>query len=154
MTVLNKSIIKRDSCILLIIALGFLSCNKTKDYPKLNLLINKEWNLIKVEKSGENITSSCNYDDVLIFANDKDFQYNFGLENCDESETSKESVKFKMIDDYTVIRMKYKLNENSSRAGLIEYWEVIELNDSLLIVQDALAEDNDQTPEVYTFIHQ
>ena len=31
---------------------------------------------------------------------------------------------------------------------LIEYWKIIEINDSLLILADALAEDNGQNPEI------
>ena len=151
MTMLNIKGIQSQCYVLLFVAISFSSCNKTKDYPKLNLLIEKEWKLKTIEKDDEDITSDCNKDDVLTFNDEKSFDYNFGVENCDDSETSKKSIKWKIIEDFTVLRMKYKLNENSSKASLIEYWEIIELNDSLLVVQDALAEDNNQTPEVFTF---
>lgn len=48
--------------------------------------------------------------------------------------------------------MKYKLNGEASGA-LIEYWKIIELCDTSLILKDTTAETNDLSPEIRHYHH-
>ena len=40
------------------------------------------------------------------------------------------------------------MDKPSYQGILIEYWKIIEINDSLLILEDALAEDNGQNQKL------
>ena len=60
----------------------------------------------------------------------------------------KTGLKWKIVDNHTILRLKFWINQSYPRSILIEYWKIIEINDSLLILQDALAEDNGQNPEI------
>ena len=135
-----------------IFALPFLSaCNKTENFEDLNLLIEKEWHLVSRTQNSINITENCDLDDVLYFENATAFSHNFGTQNCFDYESNKSGKKWKLTEDFTVLRMKYSVNENNSKNTLVEYWKIIGLSDSLLILEDAIAADNDQLPEIRTF---
>lgn len=154
----EKTSIKHRSCLSYLIiftcvfVLPFLgSCNKTEDFEDLNLLIEKEWHLVSRTQNNLNITESCDLDDVLYFENATAFIHNFGAQNCFDYEANKTGNKWKLTEDFTVLRMKYSVNENNSKNTLVEYWKIIALSDSLLILEDAIAADNDQVPEIRTF---
>lgn len=134
-------------CFIVIILLS-ISCNKTDSYENLNLLIENEWNLFSREKNNINIIENCDLDDRLLFENSSIFTYDFGVLNCFENENKKTGLKWKIVDNHTTLRLKYWINQCYPRSVLIEYWKIIEINDSLLILEDALAEDNGQNPEI------
>lgn len=134
-------------CFIVIILLS-ISCNKTDSYENLNLLIENEWNLFSREKNNINIIENCDLDDRLLFENSSIFTYDFGVLNCFENENKKTGLKWKIVDNHTTLRLKYRINQSYLRSVLIEYWKIIEINDSLLILEDALAEDNGQNPEI------
>ncbi len=135
----------------LIVIPFIVGCNKTEDFEDLDLLIKKEWHLISREQNNINITEICDLDDVLLFENESNFNHDYSTLNCFDYEEDKKGNKWKMIDDFTVLRMKYWLNDENPKDVLIEYWKIIELSDTLLIVEDALAGDNDQIPEIRTY---
>ena len=134
-------------CFIVIILLS-ISCNKTDSYENLNLLIENEWNLFSREKNNINIIENCDIDDKLLFENSATFNYDFGVLNCFENEKKKTGLKWKIVDNHTTLRLKFWINQSYPRSILIEYWKIIEINDSLLILEDALAEDNGQNPEI------
>lgn len=152
---------KKESNMTLTFRIGFLysalsivliiaGCNKTKNFKDLNLLVQKEWQLTSVTSNGIDVSNDCDLDDVLKFEDDSKFDYNFGVLECDNDNLEKTAKSWKIIDDYTVLRMKYKIRGNSNGSA-IDYWKIIELSDSLLIVEDDLAEENNQIPEVRTY---
>jgi hypothetical protein len=63
----------------------------------------------------------------------------------------KNSNKWKLINDFTEIRMKFKIKGEGTQGTIIEYWQILELNDTLLILKDATAENNSLIPEIRTF---
>lgn len=127
------------------------SCNKTEDYENLNLLIEKNWNLESRKMNGVEVSDSCDLDDILKFDKDFDFSYNVGSSICNQEVLEKNPLSWKLTDNYTIIRMKYKFSGDGSRGSMIEYWEIIELSDTALIVQDATAEGNNLIPEIRTY---
>lgn len=134
-----------------ILTLIFLTgCNKTEDFEDLDLLTNKNWQIISRIQDGIDITNDCDMDDILIFEDAKNFNYNIGLLNCPENEVTKVANSWKIVDDFTVLRLKYKFSGSGS-GSMVEYWEIVELNETTLIIGDASAEDNDQIPEIRTY---
>ena len=132
----------------IVIILLSISCNKTDSYENLNTLIENEWNLFSREKNNINIIENCDLDDKLLFENRSTFTYEFGVLNCFENENKKTGLKWKIVDNHTTLRLKFWINQSYPRSVLIEYWKIIEINDSLLILEDALAENNGQNPEI------
>ncbi|MCR9099957.1 MAG: hypothetical protein NXI25_08405 [bacterium] len=129
-----------------------LGCNKTADFEDLDLLTQKDWHLTSRVQGGTALTDDCDLDDVLVFTNATGFDYNFGDLICGDSSFVKDADTWKIIDDFTVLRMKYRF-KGSGKGTIIEYWKILELNDTLLLVEDALAEGNDQVPEIRTYQH-
>ncbi|GJM31840.1 MAG: hypothetical protein DHS20C18_08410 [Saprospiraceae bacterium] len=146
--------LKPPPCLLLwstLIFCLFVGCNKTADFKDLDVLTGKEWQLKSIQQDGIEISESCDLDDVLFFENASTFNYDFGTSVCDEDQgLEKTADTFKIIDDFTTLRMKYKFTGDQGHGELIEYWEIVELNDSTLILKDALALDNNQIPEIRT----
>jgi hypothetical protein len=137
-------------------SLGFIlfilinvSCDKTMNFEDINLLIKRDWHLTTIEKGGDVISEPCDLDDVLTFNDDAEFHYQKGELECYANEGNKESVKWKLIDDYKVIRMKFKIDEGASQTRLFEYWEILQLNDTLLMLREIM--DGEQIPEVRSF---
>jgi hypothetical protein len=129
----------------------FISCNKTEDYDKLDLLRGKEWNLESRKSNGSEITDSCDLDDVLYFVSSTDFGYDWGTLSCAQEVLEVTPQGWKLEDDFTVIRLKYKFKGSNSRGTMVEYWEIVELSDTALILKDATAENNNLVPEVRTY---
>ena len=144
-------IMKRWFVFLLILTFPLLNaCNKTDDFEGLELLTEKAWHLTSRTQGGLDIANDCDLDDLLTFEDVTNFDYNYGVLSCPDNDIAKEGDTWKIIDDFTVLRMKYTFSGNGN-GTLIEYWKITELSDTLLIVEDALAEDNDQIPEIRTY---
>lgn len=143
---------KRTILFLAVAFVFFPGCNKTADFEDLDLLTQKDWHLTSRVQGGIALTDDCDLDDVLVFTNATDFDYDFGDLICGDSSLVKDADTWKIIDDFTVLRMKYRF-EGSGKGTIIEYWKILELNDTLLLVEDALAEGNDQVPEIRTYQH-
>jgi hypothetical protein len=129
----------------------FISCNKTEDFEKIDLLLGKDWNLESRKLDGIEVIESCDLDDVLYFESSSDFSYNWGTLSCAQEVLEVKPVGWKLEDDLTIIRLKYKFTGNNSRGTMVEYWEIVELSDTALIVKDATAENNNLVPEVRTY---
>jgi hypothetical protein len=143
---------KRTILFLAVAFVFFPGCNKTADFEDLDLLTQKDWHLTSRVQGGIALTDDCDLDDVLVFTDATDFDYNFGDLICGDSSFVKDADTWKIIDDFTVLRMKYRF-EGSGKGTIIEYWKILELNDTLLMVEDALAEGNGQVPEIRTYQH-
>ena len=133
----------------LLFILILFSCNKTMDFEDIDLLIGKDWRLTNIEKEGNVISEPCDLDDVLTFNDHAEFTYQRGELECYANEEDKESVKWKLIDDFKVIRMKFKIDEGTSQARLVENWEILELNDTLLVLR--VSTESEQIPEIRSF---
>ena len=133
----------------LLFILILFSCNKTMDFEDIDLLIGKDWRLTNIEKEGNVISEPCDLDDVLTFNDHAEFTYQRGELECYANEEDKESVKWKLIDDFKVIRMKFKIDEGTSQARLVENWEILELNDTLLVLREST--ESEQIPEIRSF---
>ena len=144
-------VIKHWFVFLSILTFPFLSaCNKTDDFEDLELLTDKNWHLTSRTQGGIAITSDCDLDDILVFKDATKFNYDWGALSCFDSDLKKTADTWKMIDDFTVLRMKYKFS-GDGRGSIVEYWKIIELNETSLIVEDAQSGDNDQIPEIRTY---
>lgn len=125
-----------------------ISCNKTANYSDIDLIVGKNWNLESRKVDEIEISDSCDLDDILYFENSSDFTYNLGTNICSQEILHKTEISWKLIDNFTIIRMKYKFSAGESKGIMVEYWEIIELSDTVLIVKDATAEDNNLVPEI------
>lgn len=135
---------------LLVTVFSLNGCNETADFEYLDLLTQKTWELTERMQDGIDITEDCDLDDVLIFENAADFDYDAGTLTCFDFDQSKSADTWKIIDDFTVLRMKFRFS-NDGKGTLIEYWKITELSENLLVMEDALAEDNGQVPEIRTY---
>ncbi|MCB9293630.1 MAG: hypothetical protein H6559_11000 [Lewinellaceae bacterium] len=130
----NPNLIK--TWIALAAVLTGAGCNKTEDFKDLDLLLNKEWQLIEVARDGTPLNDPCNLDDILVFENTEDFDYRVGVLLCDESEAQRKPSSWKMREKFTVIRLDYKVRVGASRATISEYWEIQELTENTLVLRD------------------
>ena len=143
---------KRTILFLAVAFVFFPGCNKTADFEDLDLLTQKDWHLTSRVQGGIALTDDCDLDDVLVFTDATDFDYNFGDLICGDSSFVKDADTWKIIDDFTVLRMKYRF-EGSGNGTIIEFWKILVVNDTLLMGEDALAEGNGQVPEIRTYQH-
>ena len=135
-----------------VITFTFLTgCDKTEDFEDLKLLTNKNWHLTSRTQGGIDITNDCDLDDILFFEDATNFKYDYGVLSCNDYDVNKVADTWKIIDDFTVLRMKYKLSVEVT-GSMIEYWKIIELSETSLIIEDAMAENNDQIPEIRTYL--
>lgn len=149
----NKPFLEKWFVFLALITLPLLTgCNKTDDFEDLELLTKKNWHLTSKTQAGVDITNDCDLDDVLLFEDATKFNYEDGVLNCFEDDLNKVGDTWKIIEDFTVLRMKYKFS-GEGRGSLVEYWKIIELSETSLIIEDALAADNDQIPEIRTYLN-
>jgi hypothetical protein len=128
-----------------------VSCNKTEDFDDLDLLTGKDWRLTSRMMDGVEISDSCDLDDVLRFSDAESFSHNWGAVACNPITEDRSADSWKLQDDFSVIRMKYKFSGDEGVGSMMEYWEIIELSDTALVLKDATAEDNDQVPEFRTY---
>ena len=126
-------------------------CDKTDEFKDLELLTKKDWHLTSRTQGGVDITADCDLDDVLFFEDATKFKYDYGVLSCNDYDVNKVGDTWKIIDDFTVLRMKFKISGDVT-GSMIEYWKIIELSETSLILEDALAEDNDQIPEMRTYV--
>lgn len=129
---------------------ALVSCNKTKDFENLDLLIGKDWNLQSRMVNGVEISDTCDLDDVLRFTDVSRFTDDVGTNICASDSFVKTPDGWKLIDDFSTIRVKYTFKSQeglNARGNMVLYWEIIELSDTALIIKDGLAEGNDQVPE-------
>lgn len=149
----NKPFLENWFVFLSLITLPLLTgCNKTDDFEDLELLTKKNWHLTSRTQGGVDITNDCDLDDILLFEDATKFNYEDGVLNCFENDLNKVGDTWKIIDDFTVLRMKYKFS-GEGRGSVVEYWKIIALSETSLIIEDALAEDNDQIPEIRTYLN-
>ena len=125
------------------------SCNKNDKYTNYDLLVEKEWKLTSIERNGAEIGEQCDFDDVLSFENEKDFTYDHGA--CDENELEETGDSWKLTDDFTILRMKFKIRNGTSFGSTLQYWDIESIIDTMLVISDANAEDNNMAPETRTF---
>ncbi len=134
-----------------VITVTFIAgCDKTEDFEDLELLTKKSWQLTSRTQGGTDITNDCDLDDLLLFEDATKFNYEYGVLSCSDNDLTKVGDTWKIIDDFTVLRMKYKISGDVT-GSIIEYWKIIELTETSLIIEDALAENNDQVPEIRTY---
>lgn len=135
-----------------IITFAFLTgCNKTEDFEDLELLTKKNWHLTSRTQGGIDITNDCDLDDILFFEDATKFKYDYGVLSCNDYDVNKVADTWKIVDDFTVLRMKYKLSVEVT-GSMSEYWNIIELSETSLILENASAEDNDKIPEIRTYL--
>lgn len=135
-----------------IVTFTFLTgCNKTDDFKDLELLTQKNWHLISRTQGGTDIANDCDLDDIVFFEDATKFKYDYGGLNCNDYDVNKVADTWKIIDDFTVLRMKYKLSGEVT-GSIVEYWKIVELSETSLIIEDALAESNGQIPEIRTYL--
>ena len=92
--------------------IGGASCNKTKDYEKIDLLVEKSWHLTSIQKDGIEISDSCDLDDILLFENTSSFDYDFGTISCNnQGAVEFTASSWKMKDNFEILQMKYKMKE-------------------------------------------
>ncbi len=142
---------KRSSFLFFIAIPCLFACNNTEDFEQLDTLLGKEWRLVALTRNGIDVTEACDLDDVLRFETISDFQYDIGALECLEEENIEtETKKWSMRDDHSVIRLvfKFKMDGRAARGDFVEYWEIVHLTENILIMQDALAEGNNQIPVV------
>jgi len=138
-----------------VILLAFVllsGCNKTNKFEDLDLLINKEWKLISISTSDMDITRDCDTDDILFLEESPDFDYDRGDEICDDELDEKEAKKWKLIKDFSQIRLTYKFKGEGSRGSLVEYWEILDLKENLLLIQE-VADGNDLNLRVRSYTY-
>lgn len=132
-----------------LLTLLFSSCQKAEDFKDLDLLLNKEWKLIKITQGTDDITKACDVDDVLKFIDTKDYELSFGENFCNEDiETNTSSRGWKFKEDFTQLVLTSKQKSDSGMFSLLLYWDIVELTESTLILKDGSAEDNDMVPIV------
>lgn len=135
-----------------LLILIFSACQKAEDFEDLDLLLNKDWKLIKVTQGTADITKACDIDDVLTFIDTKDYEYNFGENFCDAAfEMNSESRDWEFKKDFTQLILSSKQKTNSSLAILYLRWDIVELTENTLILSDARAENNDMVPIVQVY---
>ncbi len=147
-----KSIVPAFAFLTMLFAL--VACNKTKDFENLDLLIGKDWHLQSRQVNGVEISDSCDFDDVLRFTDASNFTDDWGTNICASDSFVKTPACWKLIDDFSTIRVKYTFKPQEglkARGNMVLYWEIIELSDTALIIKDGLAEGNDQEPEFRTY---
>ena len=140
------------ACLTMLFAL--VACNKTKDFENLELLTGKDWHLQSRQVNGVEISDSCDWDDVLRFTDASNFTDDWGANICANDSFVKTPACWKLIDDFSTIRVKYTFKPQEglkARGNMVLYWEIIELSDTALIIKDALSESNDQDPEFRTY---
>ncbi len=142
-------------CALVFGVLPGTGCNKTDDFEDLDLLIQKEWKLTSITKENVEISEPCDLDDILRFDDASTFSYDFGLMQCsEEAALQRTATRWKIIDHFTTLRLKFDLSGSNIGSGeAIEYWKIITLTETMLVVEDALAEDNSQIPEIRTYVN-
>lgn len=135
--------------LLFLLTLLFSSCQKAENFQDLDLLIDKDWKLVKVTEGTSDITKACDVDDILKFTDTESYEISFGERFCDENiETNTTSEDWKFRENFTQLRLKSKQNFDSGSAVLFMYWDIIELTENTLILRDGTAEDNDIVPIV------
>jgi hypothetical protein len=145
-----KSIVPAFAFLTMLFAL--VACNKTKDFQNLELLVGKDWNLESRKINGVEVSDSCDWDDVLRFTSASKFTFDWGAIACDDDGLVESADTWKLIDNFSEIRMKFKFEGDGWKFGTyIEYWEIIELSDTMLVIKDANAESNDMEPEFRTY---
>jgi hypothetical protein len=127
----------------------FTSCQKTEDLPDLALLADKEWRLVSISESGNEISDSCDLDDILLLSSSSFFAYDFGELFCEDlGQENLSGDDWRFDEDGTVIRMNFRFRDGTSFGSIIEYWEIMALSENELIVRDFLGVGNGQIPEV------
>ena len=135
-----------------VLVLTFSACQKAEDFEDLDLLLNKNWKLIKITQGSADITKACDIDDVLTFTDTKNYTFSFGENFCDETteqNTSSKGWEFK--NNFTQLILSSKLKTDSGVFNLYPRWDIVELTENTLILRDAGAEDNDIVPIVQEY---
>jgi hypothetical protein len=140
----------RAYALLLVLAAAFLwsGCTKTIEFEDLHLLTGKEWRLTLVTHDGDDATQDCDRDDVLFFTDASKFRYDWGALSCFEpSPIRLDADTWKLVDQRPTIRFKFKIKASNSHGSTMEYWEIVELSETVLILKDD-ASDNQNRPTI------
>ncbi|MEM7368090.1 MAG: hypothetical protein AAF587_05775 [Bacteroidota bacterium] len=138
----------------LILLLGSSCRPDIAEFENLDLLVDKEWQLVSIQRNNIEISEACNLDDVLFFTADSDFSHDQGSLDCfpnDDSEV--EGRNWRFVRDYSTIRTVYVVRGNGV-AILPRSWRFVNLNDTSMIWEEVVDPgDQNAIPEVRHFVH-
>jgi hypothetical protein len=143
--------LERPYALLLILASALLwsGCAKTLELEELELLTGKDWRLVQVTFDGDDGTEDCHLDDVLSFQDATRFSYDWGELSCFEpSDIRLEADSWKVFDRRPTIQLKYKLRSRTGFGSTMEYWEIVELTESVLVLKDDASDNKNRPTEV------
>ena len=144
--------LERPYALLLILASALLwsGCTKTLELEELELLTGKDWRLVQVTFDGDDGTEDCHLDDVLSFQDATRFSYDWGELSCFEPDRFHLAADtWKVFDKRPTLRFRYKIREGSAgRGSLFEYWEIVELSETVLVLMDDASDNKNRPTEV------
>lgn len=129
--------------------LSLASCRKIENYSNIDRLVDKTWHLETITKNGEDITPICALDNSISFSKDGEAVHNFGTLTC-EDDAAIESWKF--TNNYQNIRFKFKFKSKTTRAVGFISREIIELTDTTLVIKEIYPSQDQEMPEITTYI--
>lgn len=136
-------------------ALLWSGCTKTLELEELELLTEKNWRLVQVTFDGDDGTEDCHLDDVLSFQDATRFSYDWGELSCfGPDRFHLEADTWKVFDNRPTLRFRYKVREGSAgRGSLFEYWEIVELSETVLVLMDDASDNKNRPTEVRRYEH-
>ena len=138
------------TCALLFCMLTF-SCNKNKEFDNYNLLVDHEWQLQSVTNDGVDITKDCELDNVLIFENKTKFDNKLGTDICDSNDKYLTPDCWILQDNFTTLKLNYKMKMSGRKQNFVRYWEIVELTESTLILQTIPSEFNNEYDKIVEY---
>ncbi len=130
------TILDRYTCRVFILCFAFsfsaISCHKIKKFDKAKMLLDKQWRLISVQKSGEEIIEDCQLDNSIRFTRFKEVIYNEGSNECEQ--TVFFANRWKFDGDYKRVKFKYVTRGRlfNGLAKVSNPWEIVSLSDTIL----------------------
>lgn len=130
-----------------------LSCNKSKDYDYIDLLVDKEWKLVSKTENGLEVSAPCELDNTIIFRTDSDVEQDFGSITCEDFEY--ETYKWTFADDYAQIKFKYWFRNDKGRitGQGSDPWEIVELTESTFVIKERFANSEEVKPVFKHYAH-
>lgn len=136
--------------LLALLTMVFFACTPAEDQPNFALLTDGEWQLQAATVDTTSVLSDCRQNDAVNFAPDGDLDYVSNYADCTDAEIT--GVKWNFRDGGEVVRIKYQVqDDNFLNTTVFEYWRIVELSADRLVLEDDIAEDNDQIPEIRTY---
>jgi hypothetical protein len=142
-----------STAFLLGLLISLAACNRNRDFEGYETLIAADWRLNSITENSIEIIDSCELDDVLRFVDDRNFLYLDGNFSCPlgngvESITARD---WKITKNEKLIELNFRYQMNSGFAISTFRWEILELNDSTLVMREWWAEDNGSPLKVRSY---